>query len=44
MFSAGNMRREQSLVAWAIREERLCARAIDTFLMGTTSLPRLSLG
>jgi glutamate synthase (NADPH/NADH) small chain len=40
VFSAGDMRRGQSLVVWAIREGRLCARAIDEFLMGTTSLPR----
>jgi glutamate synthase (NADPH/NADH) small chain len=40
VFSAGDMRRGQSLVVWAIREGRLCARAIDTFLMGSTGLPR----
>jgi glutamate synthase (NADPH/NADH) small chain len=40
VFSAGDMRRGQSLVVWAIREGRLCARAIDTFLMGATDLPR----
>ncbi|MGB8609536.1 glutamate synthase subunit beta [Bradyrhizobium sp.] len=40
VFSAGDMRRGQSLVVWAIREGRLCARAIDQFLMGATSLPR----
>jgi glutamate synthase (NADPH/NADH) small chain len=40
VFSAGDMRRGQSLVVWAIREGRLCARAIDTFLMGKTDLPR----
>src|SRR6266704_2898100 len=40
VFSAGDMRRGQSLVVWAIREGRLCARAIDEFLMGTTNLPR----
>ena len=40
VFSAGDMRRGQSLVVWAIREGRLCARAIDQFLMGTTHLPR----
>jgi len=39
VFSAGDMRRGQSLVVWAIREGRLCARAIDQFLMGTTNLP-----
>ena len=40
VFSAGDMRRGQSLVVWAIREGRLCARAIDAFLIGSTSLPR----
>jgi glutamate synthase (NADPH/NADH) small chain len=40
VFSAGDMRRGQSLVVWAIREGRLCARSIDTFLMGKTELPR----
>jgi glutamate synthase (NADPH/NADH) small chain len=40
VFSAGDMRRGQSLVVWAIREGRLCARAIDQFLMGRTDLPR----
>jgi glutamate synthase (NADPH/NADH) small chain len=40
VFAAGDMRRGQSLVVWAIREGRQCARAIDTFLMGTTTLPR----
>jgi glutamate synthase (NADPH) small chain len=40
LFSAGDMRRGQSLVVWAIREGRQCARAIDEFLMGTTTLPR----
>src|SRR5438105_1317445 len=40
VFSAGDMRRGQSLVVWAIREGRLCARSIDQFLMGTTNLPR----
>jgi glutamate synthase (NADPH) small chain len=39
IFSAGDMRRGQSLVVWAIREGRLCARAIDLALMGTTDLP-----
>ena len=34
VFSAGDMRRGQSLVVWAIREGRLCARAIDQYLMG----------
>jgi glutamate synthase (NADPH/NADH) small chain len=40
VFTAGDMRRGQSLVVWAIREGRLCARSIDQFLMGTTNLPR----
>jgi glutamate synthase (NADPH/NADH) small chain len=40
VFSAGDMRRGQSLVVWAIREGRLCARAIDQFLMGMTNLPK----
>ncbi|MGE0421255.1 MAG: glutamate synthase subunit beta [Reyranellaceae bacterium] len=40
LFSAGDMRRGQSLVVWAIREGRQCARAVDEFLMGSTVLPR----
>jgi glutamate synthase (NADPH/NADH) small chain len=40
IFAAGDMRRGQSLVVWAIREGRQCARAIDEFLMGSTTLPR----
>ena len=40
VFVAGDMRRGQSLVVWAIREGRQCARAVDEFLMGETSLPR----
>ena len=40
VFAAGDMRRGQSLVVWAIREGRQCARAVDEFLMGATSLPR----
>ncbi len=40
VFAAGDMRRGQSLVVWAIREGRQCARAVDEFLMGSTSLPR----
>jgi glutamate synthase (NADPH/NADH) small chain len=40
IFAAGDMRRGQSLVVWAIREGRQAAHAIDKFLMGTTSLPR----
>jgi len=40
VFAAGDMRRGQSLVVWAIREGRQCARAVDEFLMGTSELPR----
>jgi glutamate synthase (NADPH/NADH) small chain len=40
VFSCGDMRRGQSLVVWAIREGRQCARAIDLSLMGATTLPR----
>jgi len=40
IFAAGDMRRGQSLVVWAIREGRQCARAVDEFLMGTSELPR----
>jgi NAD(P)H-dependent glutamate synthase small subunit len=40
IFACGDMRRGQSLVVWAIREGRQCARAVDEFLMGATSLPR----
>jgi len=40
IFAAGDMRRGQSLVVWAIREGRQCARAIDEFLMGASQLPR----
>jgi glutamate synthase (NADPH/NADH) small chain len=40
VFAAGDMRRGQSLVVWAIREGRQCARAVDEFLMGATDLPR----
>jgi glutamate synthase (NADPH) small chain len=40
LFAAGDMRRGQSLVVWAIREGRQCARAIDEFLIGTSLLPR----
>ena len=40
VFAAGDMRRGQSLVVWAIREGRQCARSVDRFLMGTTLLPR----
>jgi glutamate synthase (NADPH/NADH) small chain len=40
VFAAGDMRRGQSLVVWAIREGRQAARAVDEYLMGSTSLPR----
>ena len=40
VFAAGDMRRGQSLVVWAIREGRQCARAVDDFLMGSSNLPR----
>ena len=40
LFAAGDMRRGQSLVVWAIREGRQCARAIDEFLIGASLLPR----
>ena len=40
VFAAGDMRRGQSLVVWAIREGRQAARSVDEFLMGASSLPR----
>ena len=40
LFACGDMRRGQSLVVWAIREGRQCARAVDLHLMGATELPR----
>lgn len=40
VFAAGDMRRGQSLVVWAIREGRQCARSVDEFLMGQSHLPR----
>jgi glutamate synthase (NADPH/NADH) small chain len=40
VFSAGDMRRGQSLVVWAIREGRQCAQSVDSFLMGASTLPR----
>jgi len=40
VFAAGDMRRGQSLVVWAIREGRQAARAVDEFLMGASALPR----
>ena len=39
VFTAGDMRRGQSLVVWAIREGRQCARTVDAFLMGSSELP-----
>jgi glutamate synthase (NADPH) small chain len=40
IFAAGDMRRGQSLVVWAIREGRQCARAVDEYLIGQSTLPR----
>ncbi len=40
VYAAGDMRRGQSLVVWAIREGRQCAREVDEFLMGSSTLPR----
>ena len=40
VLAAGDIRRGQSLVVWAIREGRQCARAVDEFLVGTSTLPR----
>jgi glutamate synthase (NADPH/NADH) small chain len=40
VFAAGDMRRGQSLVVWAIREGRQCAREVDIFLTGASTLPR----
>ena len=40
VFAAGDVRRGQSLVVWAIREGRQCAQSIDAFLMGSSTLPR----
>jgi glutamate synthase (NADPH) small chain len=40
VFAAGDIRRGQSLVVWAIREGRQAAHAIDRFLMGRSDLPR----
>ncbi|MEO7741598.1 MAG: glutamate synthase subunit beta [Usitatibacter sp.] len=39
VFTAGDMRRGQSLIVWAIREGRQCARSVDAFLMGVSDLP-----
>jgi glutamate synthase (NADPH/NADH) small chain len=40
VFAAGDMRRGQSLIVWAIREGRQAARAVDKYLMGCSNLPR----
>jgi glutamate synthase (NADPH/NADH) small chain len=40
VFTAGDMRRGQSLVVWAIREGRQAARAVDEYLLGSSLLPR----
>jgi glutamate synthase (NADPH/NADH) small chain len=40
VYAAGDVRRGQSLVVWAIREGRQAAREVDAFLMGSTILPR----
>ncbi len=40
VFTAGDMRRGQSLLVWAIREGRQCAHAVDAYLMGSSALPR----
>ena len=40
VFAAGDMRRGQSLVVWAIREGRQAARAVEEFLLGSSELPR----
>jgi glutamate synthase (NADPH/NADH) small chain len=40
VYAAGDTRRGQSLVVWAIREGRQCAREVDAFLMGSSRLPR----
>jgi glutamate synthase (NADPH/NADH) small chain len=40
VFAAGDMRRGQSLVVWAIREGRQAAHSVDKFLMGSTNLPQ----
>jgi glutamate synthase (NADPH) small chain len=40
VFAAGDMRRGQSLVVWAIREGRQAAHAVDAYLMGASALPR----
>ena len=40
VFAAGDMRRGQSLVVWAIREGRQAAHSVDAYLMGSSDLPR----
>jgi len=40
LFACGDMRRGQSLIVWAIREGRQCARSVDEALMGVSELPR----
>ena len=40
VFATGDVRRGQSLVVWAIREGRQCARSVDIALMGSSALPR----
>ena len=40
IFACGDMRRGQSLIVWAIREGRQCARSVDEALMGVSELPR----
>jgi glutamate synthase (NADPH/NADH) small chain len=44
VFAAGDMRRGQSLVVWAISEGRQAAHAVDTWLMGSSDLPKLGEG
>ena len=44
VFAAGDLRRGQSLVVWAIHEGREAARAVDLWLMGQTNLPSLAAG
>jgi glutamate synthase (NADPH/NADH) small chain len=39
VFAAGDMQRGQSLIVWAIADGRSCARGVDTYLMGSSSLP-----
>jgi glutamate synthase (NADPH/NADH) small chain len=44
VFAAGDLRRGQSLVVWAIHEGREAARSVDLYLMGSTNLPSLAAG